>query len=966
MYKYLLIFLFAALSANAITPEMIKQARKDFWAYKAPVNHDVPSNEGAWGKNAIDAFIFENLLKNKLSPSPEAEKRTLIRRVYFDLTGLPPSFTEVEAFVKDQSSSAYEKLIDKLLASPRYGERWGRHWLDVARYADTQGYNFTRSNKYPFAYTYRDYVIQSFNEDKPYDVFIKEQLAADLMNLKGDAKKNLAALGFLTTGERFLNKVDEIINDRIDVTTQAFLAMTVACSRCHDHKVDPIPAADYYSMYGIFKSCQEPKLEDLPMIGETKDKKAHEKYLVDREKLLKDLADKENQIFEKSRKEWPAFADGVIDYIAQYRINIKREKRDYKGRALRSGHIDLLKNYISGGEGKKDKFYALLHHIYHRSNDKDVKNLVNDYKKRPETPEKLRQLLSKKEFTKRVEIYHLYRDLISQSFGKAKQDKSYAEVREYVFGKKFNEIYNKFPKRKVVERNERDQLTKIENKLKDLMTSKGAPPRAMVVTDKSKPYNPYIFIRGKAHDRGPKVKRRFPQVVSYSAGHKEFKKGSGRLELAEAIADPKNPLTSRVLVNRIWQWHFGEGIVSTPSNFGQMGLPPSNLKLLDHLAIKFIEGGWSIKKLHKYIMTSATYRQSSIIRNDMEAVDGANKYLWRMNMRRLEWESMRDSMLKASNTLVERSGGQAENIMVFRKANIRSVYGFLDREKVPGALKSFDFPTPQVTCEARIKTVVPQQGLFLMNSKMVMDCSKVIASSLKGLKSNREKVNLLFKNTLSRLPTANELQKAMLFVEQNKAKFSYRKPEIEFGIARISENKLTGFKRFEKFTNKTWQFNGKFPHPKYEYASLKSNGGHPGGNFPVVRKLSFFESGELSLQGTLKHPNNKGDGVRAVLFLNGSKVQAWKSHNNSVSTRHASLKVKSGDVVELAVEPTATHGFDSYTWVKKLKLNQDGKLKEIDLQAEFSSSQGGGSASYSVWDALAQVMLMSNEFLYVD
>ena len=966
MYRFLLVFLLLVLSASAITPEMIEQAKKDFWAYKSPVNYEIPSNEGAWGSNAIDAFIFENLIKNKLSPSAEADKRTLIRRVYFDLTGLPPSFKEVEAFVKDQSPSAYNKLIDRLLASPGYGERWGRHWLDVARYADTQGYNFTRSSKYPFAYTYRDYVIESFNDDKPYDVFIKEQLAADLMKLKGEGRKNLAALGFLTTGERFLNKVDEIINDRIDVTTQAFLAMTVACARCHDHKVDPIPAADFYSLYGVFKSCQEPKLEDLPIIGEPKDKKAHEKYLAERKKLLKSLADKETQVFEKSRKEWPIFADGIIDYIAEYRINKKRDKRDYKGRALRNGHIELLRNYISGNEGKTDKFYSLLHHVYHRGNDKDVSNLVNDYKKRPETPEELRKLLLKKEFTKRVEVYQAYRNLVSQAFGKGKSENSYSEVREYVFGKKFNEIYNRLPKRKVVERKERDELTKIENKIKNLMTSSGAPPRAMVVADKPKPYNPYVFKRGKAHDRGPKVKRRFPQIVSYKEQHKEFKNGSGRLELAEAIADPKNPLTARVMVNRIWQWHFGEGIVSTPSNFGQMGLAPTNLKLLDHLAIKFIEGGWSVKKLHKYIMTSATYRQSSVIRNDMEAIDGANKYLWRMNMRRLEWESMRDSMLKASNTLVERKGGQAENIMVFKKNNIRSVYGFLDREKVPGALKSFDFPTPQVTCEARIKTVVPQQGLFLMNSQMVMDCSKVIAESLKGLGTDKEKVDLLFKNTLSRLPTASERQKALLFVEQNKAKFNYRKPEIEFGIARISENKLTGFKRFEKFTNKTLQFNGKFPHPKYEYASLKSNGGHPGGNFPVVRRLSFFESGQLSLQGTLKHPNSKGDGVRAVLFLNGSKVQAWKSHNNSVSTRHASLKVKSGDVVELAVEPTATHGFDSYTWVKKLKLKQDGKLKEIDLQAMFTSEQGGGATLYSVWDALAQVMLMSNEFLYVD
>ena len=955
-----------SLSAGDITPQIIDQARKDFWSYRAPVVHPIPSNEGVWGNNPIDAFIFENLQRNKLSPSEAVDKRGLARRAYFDLTGLAPTFNEIEEFVNNENPDAYNKLLEKLLASPRYGERWGRHWLDVARYADTQGYNFTKSSKYPFAYTYRDYVIRSFNEDKPYDQFIKEQLAADLMNLKGENKKNLAALGFLTTGERFLNKTDEIINDRIDVTTQAFLAMTVACARCHDHKIDPIPAADYYSLYGVFKSCQEPKLEELPIIGEPINKAAFNKYKKDREDLKKELVNKENSIFEKARKEWPDFADGVIDYIGQNRVHKKKEKRDHKGRALRNGHVELFKSYISGNEGKQDKFYALLHHVYHQNSEKSIPKLVKDYTQRKETPAKLKEFLNKAPITTRQKVYEVYRDLIQQSFDKSKKDKSFAEVREYVFGKKFNETYNKLSKRKVVERNERSELTKIENKLKDLMRSKGAPPRAMVVNDKSKAYNPYVFIRGKAHDRGPSIKRRFPHVISQNEGHAEFKKGSGRLELAEAIADPKNPLTSRVMVNRIWQWHFGEGIVATPSNFGKLGLAPSNLKLLDHLAIKFVENGWSIKKLHKYIMTSATYMQKSQIRDGMAAIDGANKYLWRMNMRRIEWESLRDSMLQASGTLSHRTGGQAEDVMTFKAQNIRSVYGFLDREKIAGALKSFDFPSPQVTCEARIKTVVPQQGLFMMNSKMVTDCSKAISAKLNSTKSTSEKIRLLFKSTLSRLPSEKELQKAISFIDGSKEEFNYKNATVDFGIARIENGKLVKFQKFDSFKDKTWRFKGKYPHPKYEYAKLNSNGGHPGGAFPVVRRLTVFESGELVLEGSLKHPNKNGDGVRALLFINGKEIQRWDSHNNSVNTNSNSIHINSGDVIELAVEPTKTHSFDSYTWNKKLKLSVKGKIKELDLQAMFFDSQGKNSSVYTVWDALAQVMLMSNEFLYVD
>ena len=966
MYSFLLIFLSLALSSDAITPEIIEQAKKDFWAYKAPQNHKIPENEGSWGNNAVDAFIFEALRENKLTPSEQADKRTLIRRVYFDLTGLPPAFEELESFVNDKSPGAYEKLIDKLLASPAYGERWGRHWLDVARYADTQGYNFTSSSRYPFAYTYRDYVIRSFNEDKPYDIFIKEQLAADLMNYKGEALKNLAALGFLTVGERFLNKNDEIINDRIDLTTQAFLAMTVACSRCHDHKVDPIPAADYYSLYGIFKSCHEPKVEDLPLIGEAKDKKAHEKYLKDRENTLKELADKEMAIFEKARKEWPEFADGLIDYIGQNRIHRKNEKRDHRGRALRNGHVELLKSYISGEEGKADGFYALLHHIYHRGNDKDVKNLVNDYKNRPQTPAKLKELLSRQDLSKRQQVYEVYRDLVNNAFSKGKNDESYAEIREFVYGRKFHEIYNKLPKRKVVERDERNELTKIENKLKDLMISKGAPPRAMVLYDQEKMYKPYIFIRGKAHDKGPEVKRRFPQIISYKEEHKEFTRGSGRLELAEAIADPKNPLTARVMVNRIWQWHFGEGIVSTPSNFGQMGLPPSNLKLLDHLALKFIKDGWSVKKLHKYIMTSAVYMQKSLIREDMAAIDGANKYLWRMNMRRIEWEALRDSMMQVSGTLSDRQGGPAENIMDFKAVNSRSVYGFLDREKIPGALKSFDFPSPQVSCEARVKTVVPQQGLFLMNSKLVTDCARSISSKLDAGKTAEEKIKNLFKRTLSRLPLEGELSKAVAFINNNKDNFNYKEPEFEFGIAKIENGRLLEFKSFDLFKDDTWQFKGGFPHKIYGYSSLKANGGHPGRNLAVTRQVKIFENGTLSLEGQLKHPNSQGDGVRAVLLLNGLKIQHWDSHNRTVQTKFEGVQVKSGDLISLAVEPLKSDSFDSYTWSKKLKFNSSAKTKVLDLQAVFSGRQSIEGQVFSVWDALAQVMLMSNEFQYVD
>lgn len=966
MFRLVFFSLIISLAAGDISPQMIEQARKDFWAYRAPVNHPIPDNEGVWGDNAIDAFIFENYKKYKLIPSDPASKRELVRRVYFDLHGLPPTFNEVEEFVNNESPDAYEKLIDKLLASPRYGERWGRHWLDVARYGDTQGYNFTNSSKYPFAYTYRDYVIRAFNEDKPYDQFIKEQLAADKLDLKGDAKKNLAALGFLTTGERFLNKSDEIINDRIDVTTQAFLAMTVACARCHDHKVDPIPAADYYSLFGIFKSCQEPKLEELPIIGEASDKKAVEKYKADRDNLQKELNTKIEEVFNKARSEWPQFIDGIVDYIGQNRIHKKREARDYRNRALRRGHFDFLRSFIAGEGGKHNRFYALLHHVYHRGDDKDIPRLVEMFKNKAETPQTLKNLLNEKNPSQRDQVYNLYRDLIKLAYNEAKDKPEYADIRELTGGEEFRNAFAKSNKESYIERDERNKINEIKNKIKNLMTAEGAPTRAMIIVDKDKPYNPYVYVRGKAHDRGPNVKRRFPQVLSKTDTHKEFKKGSGRLELAESIADKNNPLTSRVIVNRIWQWHFGEGIVPTPSNFGKMGLPPSNLKLLDHLAIWFTNNGWSLKKLHKYIMTSATYTQSSLIREDMNQIDEANKYLWRMNNRRLEWEAMRDSMIHVAGKLSHRNGGHPVDVMNLHSTNYRSVYGYLDREKIPGALKNFDFPSPQVTCETRIKTVVPQQGLFLMNSKLVTDLSKVISESLKNIPSDEEKVKHLFKQTLSRSPSDIELDKALGFINNQGYKFNYKSAKFEYGIARLENDKLTQFKRFEFFKDHIWRFKGKFPHKTYEYASLSKDGGHPGGDFPVVRRISVFQDGTVTLKGSLHHPAKDGDGVEAYLFKNGQQVKKWHSKHARKRTDSGIIEIKAGDIIELAVAPGKTHSFDTYTWNKELVFNHGGTEDVVDLKEAFNGHQGKEGSNYSVWDGLSQVMLMSNEFLYVD
>ena len=806
-------------------------------------------------------------------------------------------------------------------------------------------------------------MIRAFNSDKPYDQFIIEQLAADKIKLKN--KQDLAALGFLTIGERFLGHIHEIVNDRIDVTTQAFLGMTVACARCHDHKVDPIPTADYYSLYGVFRSFTEPKMEELPVIGESSDKELYKKYLAKKEELTKDLKDKQLEVYEKARKEWPQAASGVIDYIGLQHVDKKPKFRDSKDRPQRRGLVNMLKNYIHGKGGKNDPFYALLHHTNHAGNDKHIAKWAQDHINKKETPKSLKEALQKASPKNRKDVYKVYSDLALKVY-EAKDKNQYADIRDALFGKTFDELYSKVSHGAVVERDERNMLRKLENKIVDHMAKDGAPPRAMVIYDSKKPFNPYIFNRGKAGDRGPKVKRRFPQIISKSMSHEEFKNGSGRLELAQAIADKKNPLTARVMVNRVWQWHFGEGLVSTPSNFGKLGLPPTNPALLDHLAIWFMENNWSLKKLHKYIMTSSTYMQSSKIRPQMQASDGANKYLWRMNIHRLDWETLRDTLVQSTGTLKHILGGNAKDVMGFHKENYRSVYGYLDREKLPSALNSFDFPSALVTCEARVKTIVPQQGLYLMNSSLVTESAKALSAQLGAIGNVKDRIRFIFKEALSRYPSEKELKRCVDFINDNAAKFDYRRPTYEYGVAKVIDGQLKDFKRFDHFSGARWQIGKKFPSKDYQFASRTERGGHPGRTFPVVDRVTMYFDAKISLDGTLKHFKKNGDGVFASLWINGQKVKSWHSHKSTTKTVSETFDVKAGDLIDIIVEPGKSDNSDGYEWSKVLTFTKDGFSQEHDFNAKFSSQQGAGGKQFSVWDALVQVMFMSNEFLYVD
>jgi cytochrome c553 len=602
------------------------QKAKDHWAFQ-PIKIQTPPAVADVSRvhNGIDNFILAKLDENGMKMSPPADKRTLVRRAYFDLIGLPPSPEEVNAFIADNSPDAFAKVVDKLLASPQYGERWGRFWLDVSRYSDTKGdiKQKFEDRRYPSAWTYRDYVIKSFNADKPFNRFILEQIAAD--KLKNEDKTDLSAMGFLTLGDRFNNMQHDIINDRIDVVTKGFLGLTVTCARCHDHKFDPIPQQDYYSLHGIFASSIEPP--DYPIVGAVPKTPEYQEYLKRRAELTQKIA------------------------LTKRAFDLNKRMRDRK----------LLK-----------------------------------------------------------------------------------ELRE-----------------------KEGDLTKEREALD--ATDPGAPPRAMMVVDRVDPKDSRVFIRGEADNKGEVAPRRFLEILS-PEGRKPYTIGSGRLELALSIIDPKNPLTARVIVNRVWLHHFGEGIVTTPDDFGNQSAPPSHPELLDFLASAFMETGWSIKTLHRQIMLSSAYQQSSESNARYEVKDPGNRLLWRANIRRLEFESVRDSLLAIGGQLDLTQGGKPVNLGqgAVGYSTRRTVYGYIDRRNLNEIYNQFDFANPDIATGKRYETIVPQQSLFLMNSPLVVEQARLLVHrpEFVSIDNDEARIRMLYQRIYQREPTAQEIKVAERFLEK--------------------------------------------------------------------------------------------------------------------------------------------------------------------------------------------------------
>ena len=780
---------------------LLERMRREHWSLQPIIRPKVPALKQEEALGPVDAFINRRHKKNGVAANDAADQRTLLRRLYFDLIGLPPMYEEIQDFDADEAPDAYLRRVDRLLASPAHGERWGRHWLDVARYADTRGYALGgRTRRYAYAWTYRDWVIEALNADWPYDEFIEAQLAADQI-IEGDDNRDLAALGFITVGRRYLRN-DDTLDDRIDVVTRGLLGVTVACARCHDHKYDPIPTADYYSLYGVFASTAEP--EEGPMLGDPAENAAYEKYAAGRASVKREYEDYRSSQFEqlKSRlrgqiKEYllaaaceDPDADAVADKAAlsfgadELRPALVKQWRRYL--ASRRSTDPVWGPWVELAKFDSDNFVAGAHEwlaacrlrradaANRQDTDVEAAFAARNY------DERIFDALLAAEPTAMSQVAEVYGDVylafLSDVVADAERKKQAERERDPLLAPLFFEAASPLTlddaeAEKLLDRDKKNQLRELRKKVDEYeIASPAAPPRAMAVHDRKTPVEPVVFIRGDPARRGDPTPRQAPEMAIRN--RRPFARGSGRLELAREITAPENTLTARVIANRIWLHHFGAPIVATPSDFGVRSHPPTHPALLDYLASRLRDEGWSLKRLHRELVASAAYQRSSHInqtgrQRNAASVDPENRLLWRANRRRLEFEPLLDALLAVSGRLDRSIGGRP---VEGDAATRRTLYRLVDRQDLPNLFRTFDFASPDSSQSRRPLTTTPQQSLFLLNADFTVDAAECLVSNLPS--DPAERTIALYRRTLGRDPTPTEAASVAYFAAQGEDAWS--------------------------------------------------------------------------------------------------------------------------------------------------------------------------------------------------
>ena len=784
---------------DSATREFSEEERK-FWAFRPMKEPELPRvrNE-AWVQSPIDRFILSRLEEEGIEPAPSADKATLLRRASYDLTGLPPTEQEITSFLEDDSENAFDKVVDSLLDSKRYGEKWARHWLDVARYADSTGND--EDHRYPYAWRYRDYVIQAFNDDMPYDQFIREQIAGDLLPADQPGQVNrrgTIATGFLALGPKAIAQQDkkkmlyDVYDEQLDVVSKAFLGLTITCARCHDHKFDPILTKDYYSLIGMFastRSFKDPtthvaKLLFTPLVPEEEYAAytAHQDKIDDNKIAITNVVDEQLE----------GYSNSLSPKLADYMLAARKSEHGVSvDDVAKANGLDtkILGRWV---EYLKPESVPQPHLTeWREASADDLEEIAQGYQQR---------------YQERLDEWHArlakWRESVARSL-KAKnmpppmkprfvpgEDRFFHEV-SLVKGGPF--ALDEEDREKVFSREARDKLAELKAQEKMLNETMPPEPDMACAVQEGETVAQQVFVRGDHGSPGEGAPKVFPAILE---GHDQepVATGSGRLELADWLTRRDHPLTARVMANRIWQGHFGQGIVRTPSNFGKMGERPTHPELLDYLALRFIDSGWSIKQMHRTIMLSSTYRMSSTVSDKQNAADPQNRLLSHFQRRRLAVEEMRDGLLAIDGSIDLTMGGTLQTgfgtdrensnkrlSMNPDEINRRLIYIPLRRANLAPLLNLFDFGDATTPLGKRPVTNVAPQALFLMNSEFVAARARNLASELLSddAEDDPRRMKRAYLATLNRVPAPDEIDTGLSYVSRLKQRFPDTTPDID-------------------------------------------------------------------------------------------------------------------------------------------------------------------------------------------
>jgi hypothetical protein len=786
----------------------------DHWSFQPLRRKQAPrSTDDRWNRHFIDRWVEAQRASVGLSPSSRATPTELARRVAMDLTGLPPDNSIAERLAESDDLEVIEEIVEELLNSEAYGQHWGRHWLDVARYSEMMGVNIEddEQDKNPFAYTYRDWVIEAFNQDLAYDRFVELQLAADYVRPESDP--DLAALGFLTVGNKFEGDEPNLIDDRLDTIFRGTQGLTISCARCHDHKYDPVPTQDYYALYGVFSEGSE---KEIPIFRSETDREVLEVY----RKKLRDATN----AFERHKRDlrierYQTPYTKMTEYFlaASQESDPASDERGWRNDGLHQSIVTKVRQTLTETQSYHHSVFALWNRLS-RVSDEEFgplsDSLAEAYRRHlradsetesesksgteanadeesAEEPqdednniEPINARIAREFVAKpprnRTELAQLYGAILKQvaldwlqQIERAESDdvdppeslpdESEDEIRRELFAEYPSLDVSDEDLMNLLEEDAREKFDQLAESIAEIRNAPDVPPHARIFVDGNPEREQYVFIRGKQDRPGDRVLPKFVSILSHD--DTPFSPTSSRLELARSIIDPHNPLTARVWVNRVWDHLMGRGIVDTTSDFGIRGSYPSHPELLDALALDFIKNGWSTKSLIRKIVLSETYLQSSRDRQDAMALDPENRWLWRMNRKRLSKEAVRDSVLYVAGQLDMTHGGVSLPVDELDFEPRRTVYFSIHRRQLDPMSLAFDMPSPALHSPRRYSTTLPQQALYMLNNPLVIEASRSIADALWDDSDVDSSIRNLYLQIVRREPEDQEIEIARSFFE---------------------------------------------------------------------------------------------------------------------------------------------------------------------------------------------------------